>query len=100
MHLHQAMAKRVRKHEATTGVAHLVGSMRIQLTTTTRIREEHLFERARSTDLHIVRRLDKVHTLQRAVRNQTRAATRLGTVAHHLTLRLADALGNRPWPAP
>ena len=100
MHLHQAMPKRVRKHEATTGVAHLVGTVRIQLSTTTRIREEYLIKRASSTDLHIVRCFDKVHTLQRAVRNQTRATTRLGAVAHHFTLRLADTLGDRPWPAP
>jgi len=79
-----------RIHRTHTGVAVAVRTMRVQLTSLITLPDVNLREVALARNLHIIRGLDEVDPLQRAVGNCAGSATRFCAPCDLFALRVAD----------
>jgi hypothetical protein len=68
-----------------------IGTPVVQFTAFVSLLNVELGEIADTSDLNVIRSLDKVDTLKGTVRDETRAATRLGAPSNFLLLRNADS---------
>lgn len=98
--LNKLVPESIRENKAANRIAKTVLAMRIQLTATTFSVNKHSRKVGRATDLHVVRRLDKMNTLERAWRDKTGTTTRLGAITHNLALGSSHAFHFRAWGAP
>lgn len=94
----QAISEGVSVHQSTNRVPIPIRAVRVELASIISLRDINLREVPDTSDLDIVGSLHEMDALQRAIRDGTRATTRLGAPSDLLTLGVSNRAHRRRRP--